>query len=77
MLRKVFLHGDISISSVLMLDSPVTMKPFEVQTVEELIRLSLQFEGELARRANPLENLVKKMGLGRMPWCYYVRRRGC
>ena len=74
----IYMEISISISSVLMLDYPVTMKSFGAQTVEEpMIPLSLQFEGELARRANLLENLVKKVGLGRMPWCYYGRRRGC
>lgn len=37
-----FLHGDISITTILMLDPPVTMKPFEARVIEQLVmRLSL------------------------------------
>ena len=46
-----------------MLDPPVTMKSFEAQSIEELMtRLSLEYEGDLARYANLLEEVVKKMG---------------
>ena len=63
MLRKGFLHRDVSIGNALMLDPPVTVKPFKAQSIEELMtRLSLGYEGDLARYANLLEDVVKKMG---------------
>ena len=63
MLRKGFLHRDVSIGNTLMLDPSVTMKPFETQTIEELMKhLSLQYEGELDRYSNLLEHVIKKMG---------------
>jgi hypothetical protein len=62
MLRKGFLHRDISIGNVLMLDPPVTMRPFEVRSMEQLmVQLSLQYEDELARHANLLEDATEKL----------------
>ena len=63
MLRKGFLHRDVSFSNTLMLDPPVTMKPFEARSIKEFMtQLSLEYEGELARYANLLEDVIKKMG---------------
>ncbi|KAF9644695.1 hypothetical protein BDM02DRAFT_3190360 [Thelephora ganbajun] len=72
MLLKGFLHRDISIGNVLMLDPPVTTKPFESETpaVEQLIaRLSLEDDdqriahrNELAQHAELLTQTVKEIG---------------
>ena len=63
MLRNGFLHRDINIGNILMLDPPVPMKPFETRTIGQFMtRLSLQYEDELARCANLLEVVIKKMG---------------
>ena len=63
MLRKGFLHSDVSIGNTLMLDPPVTMKPFETQPIEELMtHLPLQHEHELGEYANLLGDTIKKMG---------------
>ena len=63
MLRRGFLHRDVSIGNTLMLDPPVTRKPFQAQTIEELMeRLTLRYEGDLAAYAKLLEDVIKKMG---------------
>ena len=62
MLREGFLHRDISIGNILMLDPPVTMNSFKVRAVGQLMtRFSLQYEGEFAKYANLLEDAIKKM----------------
>ena len=59
MLRNEFLHRDISIGNILMLDPLVPMKPFEARTIGQFMtRLSLQYEDELARCANLLEVVI-------------------
>ena len=64
MLRKGFLHRDVSIGNTLMLDPPVTMKPFETRAVEELMtQLSLQYGDELTTHADLLGDMIKKIGL--------------
>ena len=64
MLRKGFLHRDVSIGNTLMLDPPVVVKPFETRTIEELMtRLSLQYEDELATHADLLGDMIMKMGM--------------
>ena len=46
-----------------MLNPPVAMKPFEVRAVGQLMtRLSVQYEDELAKYANQLEDVIEKMG---------------
>ena len=63
MLRRGFLHRDVSIGNTLMLDPPVTANPFEVRTIEQLMtQLSLQYEDELAKYAEMLEGAIKKVG---------------
>ena len=65
MLRSGFLHRDVSIGNTLMLDPPVTMKPFEAQVIEELTtRLSLEFGGggELTKYTTRLEDIIRKIG---------------
>jgi len=63
MLRKGFLHRDVSIGNVLMLDPPVTMKPFEARPVEQLMaQLSLNDANELSKYASLLEEVIGKMG---------------
>ena len=65
MLRKGFLHRDISIGNVLQLDSPVRMTPFEVQPTEEsTTQISPQHKDELARHADLLEVALKRWA----PW---------
>jgi len=62
MLRRGFLHRDISIGNVLMFDPPVTMKPFEALPIEQLTaQLSLGDAGELRKYADLLENVIGKM----------------
>ena len=59
-MRRGFLHRDVSIGNTLMLDPPVTTKPFQVQVVNQLmIQLSLQYEDELTRCAKLLEDAIK------------------
>ena len=63
MLRRGFLHRDVSIASILMLDPPVTMKPFEVWTAEQLMtQLSLKQGDGLNKYVELLEDTVKKVG---------------
>jgi len=63
MLRRGFLHRDVSIGNTLMLDPPVTTKPFEAQSIKQLMtELSLQYEGELAKSTKLLEDTVQKVG---------------
>ncbi|KAF9649200.1 hypothetical protein BDM02DRAFT_3142988 [Thelephora ganbajun] len=72
MLLKGFLHRDISIGNVLMLDPPVTTKPFESETpgVEQLMaQPTLEdddqrraHEDELAQHAELLAQTIKEMG---------------
>jgi len=63
MLRGGYLHRDISIGNILMLDPPVTMKPLEARAMEQLMtRLSLRYEDELARYANLLEGVINEVG---------------
>ena len=63
MLREGFLHRDVSIGNTLMLDPPVTMKLFEARTIEQqMAQLSLQYEGELAKCADLLEDAIKNIG---------------
>ena len=64
MLRKGFLHRDISVGNTLMLDPPVTMKPFETRIIEGLVeRFPLQYRCELSRSTDLLERMIKEMGL--------------
>ena len=63
MLRKGFLHRDISIGNVLQLDPSVRMTPFEVQPTEEYTtQISPQHKDELARHADLLEVAIEKVG---------------
>ena len=63
MLRKGFLHRDISIGNTLMLDPPVTTKPFEVLPTEQLmLQLSLRHDNDLTKYAKLLEDVIKEMG---------------
>ena len=63
MLRKGFLHRDVSIGNTLMLDPPVTMEPFEVQTIEQLMtQLSLENGGEINKDIGLLEGAIKNVG---------------
>ena len=66
MLRRGFLHRDVSIGNTLMLDPPVTTKPFQAWTIEEhMAHLTLQYEGELGELAECtklLEVVIEKMG---------------
>jgi hypothetical protein len=62
MLRRGFLHRDISIGNILQLDPPVRMTPFKVQTIEEsMAQLSLQHKDKLARHAGLLEVAIGKV----------------
>jgi hypothetical protein len=62
MLRMGFLHRDISIGNVLMLDPPVTMEPFAEWTREEHIaQLHLWDGDELDKYVNLVEKLVKEL----------------
>ena len=63
MLRIGFLHRGISIGTVLMLNPPVEMDPFEEWTVEQrMAQLRLQ-DGtpELTKYVNLVEKMVKEM----------------
>jgi len=63
MLRRGFLHRDVSIGNTLMLDPSVTMKPFEVRTIEQLMtQLSLEQGGGLNKYVEQLEGAIKKVG---------------
>jgi len=63
MLRRGSLHRDVSIDNILMLDPPVTMKPFEVWTAEQLMtQLSLEQGGGLNKYVELLEGAIKKVG---------------
>ena len=63
MLRRGFLHRDVSIGNTLMLDPPVTAKPLEVRSIDRrMTQLSLQYEDDLAKYANQLEDTIEKMG---------------
>ena len=63
MLRREFLQRDVSIRNTLMLDPSVTMKPFEVRPVGQLMtRLSLEYEGELAKYVDLPEGAIEKVG---------------
>ena len=63
MLRKGFLHRDVSIGNTLMLDPPVTMEPFEVQTIKQLMtQLSLENGGEINKDIGLLEGAIKNVG---------------
>ena len=63
MLRRGFLHRDVSIGNILMVDPPVTMKPFEVQTIEQLMtQLSLENVGEINKDIGLLEGAIKNVG---------------
>jgi len=69
MVRMGFLHRDINIGNVLMLDPPMT-KPFEAWTMEQLvIQLRFQDEGEpLVKYVSLLEQII--MGLGSPGKCH-------
>jgi len=63
MLIKGFLHRDVSIGNTLMLDPPVTTKPFTLPTIEELVaRLSIGPENDLGKYLGLLEDVIKEMG---------------
>ena len=63
MLRKGFLHRDVSTGNTLMLDPPVTTKPFPAWTPQELLEhLSIRYENDLDKYVRLLENVIKEMG---------------
>jgi len=63
MLRRGFLHRDVSIGNTLMLDPSVMTRSFEAWAIKQLMtELSLQYEGELARYAKLLEDAIKEVG---------------
>jgi len=65
MLRRGFLQRDVSIGNTLMLDPPVTMNPFDVWEIKELMKqLSLRYEdeAELTKYAKLLYDAVKNVG---------------
>jgi hypothetical protein len=60
MLRKGFLHRDISIGNVPQLDPPMKMTPFKAGPPEELMkRLSIE-DNQFAMNANLLERVIKE-----------------
>lgn len=63
MLENGFLHGDIHIGNMLLLDPPVRMKPFKVPSPEERM-LNLSFNGgeELNHSTERLESAIRKIG---------------
>lgn len=62
MLREGSLHRDVTIASILMLDPPVAVKPFEVRGVGRLMaQHSIQHEDKLVKYANLLGDMIKKM----------------
>jgi len=63
MLKMGFLHRDISIGNVLMLDPPVT-EPFGAWTMEQLVaQLRFQDGGEpVAKHVNLLEQMIGEFG---------------
>jgi len=65
MLRRGFLHRDVSIGNILMLDPPVTTKPFDAWEIKELMKqLSLRYEDEpeLGKYAKLLHDAIKDVG---------------
>jgi len=63
MLRRGFLHRDVSIGNTLMLDPPVTMKPFQVRTIEQLMtQLSLEPGDGFKKYAELLKGAIKNVG---------------
>ena len=63
MLRRGFLHKGVSISTILMMDPPVAMKSFEVQTVGQLMmQLSLENGDEINKDIKLLEGAIKNVG---------------
>ena len=63
MLRRGFLHRGVSISTILMMDPPVAMKSFEVQTIEQLMmQLSLENGDEINKDIKLLEIAIKNVG---------------
>jgi len=63
MLIKEFLHRDVSIGNTLMLDPPVTMNPFTLSTIQELMEnLSIGPNNDLGKYVRLLEGVIKKMG---------------
>ena len=68
MLRRGFLHRDVSIGNTLMLDPPVMMGPFRAREVKQLMtQLPLRYEGDLARYARLLEDEIE--GVDHMDKC--------
>jgi len=63
MLKMGFLHSDINIGNVLMLDPPVT-KPFGAWTIEQLVtQLRFQDGGEpVAKHVRLLEQMIRELG---------------
>jgi len=62
MLIKGFLHRDVSIGNTLMLDPPVTMKPFTLRTIEQLMaHLSIESKNDLGKYVSRLEDAIKKV----------------
>ena len=71
MLRRGFLHGDVSIGNILMVDPLVTMKPLEVWTIEQLMtQLSLENGDEINKDIKLLEIAIKNVG--HMGECLFV-----
>ena len=63
MLRRGFLHRDVSIGNTLMLDPPVTMGPFRAREIKQLAtRFSPQYEGDLAKYVKLLEDAIEEVG---------------
>jgi len=62
-LRMGFLHRDISIGNVLMLDPAVKMGPFADETLEQsMAQLSFQEKTELAGYVALLKGVIEKLG---------------
>lgn len=61
MLKKGFLHRNIGIYSVRMLDPPVSMKPFEARPIEEHAS-QLFLQGELNKYTRLLESAIGRAG---------------
>jgi len=63
MLRKGFLHRDISIGNVLMLDPPVVMEPFAEWTIEQRVaQLHLQDRTTELGKYVDLVKMIKETG---------------